>query len=200
MDEISDTSDDENFFSNNFDEQKSEDFDYSPEQLTETVDDLYIHRPLKWAFINLERFSLVNEIIYEEDEFESENASSEDDDSIHTNSELKNNEHSDDDVESIKEIQQTNVESDASSISSIRDDIEEENFVNNTNLTSLQVIQSMKSDESEKVYDDEQKQKEEFQDITECENSKNEDDRSLSKHETIEEYKNEETTNCMDIF
>ncbi|XP_067121051.1 uncharacterized protein [Centruroides vittatus] len=82
----------------------------------------------------------------------------------------------------------------------MRDDIEEENFVNNTNSTSIQVIQSMKSEESEKVYDDEQKQKQEIQDLTEYENSKNEDDRSLFRNETIEEYKNEETTNCMDIF
>ncbi|XP_067141886.1 uncharacterized protein [Centruroides vittatus] len=199
IDELSDISDDEEFLSNNFDEQKNEDLDYSPEQFTETVDDLYIHRPLKWAFINLERFSLVNEIIYEEDEFEFENASSEDDDSIHTDSELINNEHSDDDVESIKEIEQKNVESDVSSISSMRDDIEEENFVNNTNSTSLQVIQSTKSEESKKGYDNEQKEKQELQDLTECENSKNEDDRFLSKDETIEEYERE-TTNCMDIF
>ncbi|XP_023210959.1 uncharacterized protein LOC111613838 [Centruroides sculpturatus] len=99
IDEISNIFDDEGFSSNNFDERKNEDFDYSPEQFTETVDDIFIHRPLKWAFINFERFSLVNEIIYEEDEFEYERLSSEDDDSIHTESELRNNEHSDDVVD-----------------------------------------------------------------------------------------------------
>ncbi|XP_023211500.1 uncharacterized protein LOC111614357, partial [Centruroides sculpturatus] len=200
IDEISDISDDEGFSSNNFDERKNEDFDYSPEQFKETVDDIYIHRPLKWAFINLERFSLVNEIIYEEDEFESESVSSEDDDSIHADSELINSEHSDDVVDSINEIQQMNVESEVSSISSTKDDIQEENFVYNMNTTSLQVIQSTKSEESEKVYDDKQKQKQEFQDVTECEDSKNENDRSLSDTETIEEYERKKTTNCMDIF
>ncbi|XP_023235475.1 uncharacterized protein LOC111634865 [Centruroides sculpturatus] len=197
--EISYISDDEGFSSNNVYEHENEDFDYSTEQFTETVDDIYIHRPLKWAFINLERFSLVNEIIYEEDEFEFENASSEDDDSIHADSEIENSEHSNDIVfDSINEIQQMNVESDGSSISSTKDDVEEENFVIYRNTTSLQVIQCTKS-EGEKVYDDKQKQKQKFHYLTGCEDSKNEDDRSLSKDETIEEYE-KETTSCMDIF
>ncbi|XP_023223126.1 uncharacterized protein LOC111624503 [Centruroides sculpturatus] len=164
IDEISDISDDQGFSSNNFYERRNEGFDYSSEQFTETVDDIYIHRPLKWNFINFKRSSLVNEIIYEEDEFEYENASSEEDDSVHTDSELRNSEHSDDVVDSINEIQQMNVESDVSSISSTKDDVEEENFVNNMNTASLQVIQSTKSEKFETVYDDKQKQKQEFQD------------------------------------
>ncbi|XP_023225066.1 uncharacterized protein LOC111626022 [Centruroides sculpturatus] len=197
IDEISDISDDEGFSSNNFYEHENED---STEQFTETVDDMYIHRPLKWAFINFERFSLVNGIIYEEDEFESENASSEDDDSIHSDSEIENSEHSNDVVvDSINEIQQMNVESEVSSISSTKDDVEEKNFVNNRNTTSLQVIQCTKSEEGVKVYDDKQKQKQEFHHLTECEDSKNENDESLSEDETIEEYE-KETTSCMDIF
>ncbi|XP_023227856.1 uncharacterized protein LOC111628324 [Centruroides sculpturatus] len=67
------------------------------------------------------------------------------------------------------------------------------------NTTSLQVIESTKSEKFQRVYDDKQKQKQEFQYLTECEDRKTEDDRSLSEDESIEEYK-KETTSRMDIF
>ncbi|XP_023213359.1 uncharacterized protein LOC111616170 [Centruroides sculpturatus] len=47
IDEIFDISDDEGFSSNNFDERRNEGFHYFSEQFTETVDDIYIHKPLK---------------------------------------------------------------------------------------------------------------------------------------------------------
>ncbi|XP_023209445.1 uncharacterized protein LOC111612466, partial [Centruroides sculpturatus] len=65
-------------------EQKNLNVPLSPEEITSSIYEEYKKRPLLRDFIELERYSLVSEVIYEEEEPESGDDGSENDGSIHS--------------------------------------------------------------------------------------------------------------------
>ncbi|XP_023236762.1 uncharacterized protein LOC111635876 [Centruroides sculpturatus] len=85
---------------------KDQDFVLPSEQITASVIEDYVDRPLKKAFIYLEKFSLVKEIIYEEDECDIENDLLEND----ANAVFSENAFSNNDANAIEEIDELNVD------------------------------------------------------------------------------------------